>query len=160
LFSPLNQASNLSVRNTGYTMTDPENQAWINSLKSFVPGMVGRSMLPVRAQSCGDCYAFGTSHSITSAYAQANSLDVSDAFSPQRLMNCALVSYDDTSKRVLDSGSGCFGGSSTDLIDMLVHKLGGKMPFPEDEPYVGFQGFCDDPKRKGVDTGKWKFKCL
>jgi len=67
-----------------------EEQAKINDLKSFVPGMVGRELLPVRNQGiCGSCYSFATAHSLSSAYNQANDLGSNYIeFSNQHIMNC------------------------------------------------------------------------
>ena len=141
-----------------------EEQATVNGLKSFQPGMVGREMLPVRNQGqCGSCYSSAASHTISSSYAQENGNSELLVFSNQHFMNCLplkltpLVAEDEYSIEIrkgmyLDSGTGCWGGSAGTIIDMVVY-YGSKVPLLEVEPYIGFQGHCDMTKEM-VDTGK------
>jgi C1A family cysteine protease len=80
----------------------------VMSLKSFVPGMVGRPVLHVRAQGkCGSCYSFGHTHSITSSYLhQHPDEDPRLEFSNQQAMNCLplnrqSLSYSDGASETL-----------------------------------------------------------
>ena len=129
-----------------------EEQAVVNGLKSFQPGMVGRKMLRVRNQSnCGSCYSFSLSHTITSSYAQENPDSDLLVFSNQHLMNCIpLIPGEGNVPQ--DSMTGCWGGGRESVIDMVVY-YGGKVPLLNAEPYLGFQSHCD-LEQEMVDTGK------
>jgi len=140
---------------------DEEDMAEINELKSFVPGMKGRSMQPVRQQGlCGSC-SFAAAHSISSAYNKANpNLEEDAEFANQHIMNCfplgpLLLADEDGNLDVedlyIDSGSGCWGGNVGPVIDMLVAS-GPKLPLRVTEPYIGMQGHCD-MSRELVDIG-------
>jgi C1A family cysteine protease len=125
----------------------------VRKLKSFVPGMVGRPVLRVRDQgTCGSCYSFGTTHSITSSYLhQHPDENPGLEFSNQQAMNCLPLkkhteTYTDgtyqTFDRYLDTGVGCWGGKGNSIYDWLVAN-GSRMPTLETVPYIGFQGGCD-----------------
>lgn len=139
-----------------------EEQEKVNGLKSFLPGMVGREMPPVRSQGrCGSCYSIAAAHTISSSYAQENPDSEMLFFSHQHFMNClpltvyraVTVTENDIPVRV-DSGNGCWGGTASDIIDMVVYG-GGKLPLIEEVPYIGFHGHCDlDGKDNWVDTGR------
>ena len=130
-----------------------EEQAVVNGLKSFQPGMVGRKMLRVRNQSsCGSCYSFAVSHTITSSYAQENPGSDFLVFSNQHLMNCLPLLFPGEGNVPRDGGTGCWGGAGESAIDMVVY-YGGKVPLLKVEPYLGFQGHCNF-EQEMVDTGK------
>lgn len=133
-----------------------EEQAVVNGLKSFQPGMVGRKMLKVRNQSsCASCYSFGASHTITSSYAQENPGPDLLVFSNQHLMNCMPLLFIPGLGNV---GTGCWLGIPESVIDMVVY-YGGKVPLLKDEPYLGFQSHCD-LEQEMIDTGKVFVLCL
>ena len=127
-----------------------EEQAAVNGLKSFQPGMVGREMLPVRNQGqCGSCYSSAASHTISSSYAQENGNSELLVFSNQHFMNCLplklraqtdIFEVEDEDSFVIakdiyrDSGTGCWGGLPQTIIDMVVY-YGSKVPLLEVEPY-------------------------
>jgi hypothetical protein len=136
-----------------------EEQEKVNGLKSFLPGMVGREMPPVRSQGqCGSCYSTAAAHTISSSYAQENPDSEMLFFSHQHFMNCLpltvlAVTENDIPVRA-DGGNGCWGGSASKIIDMVVYG-GGKLPLIEEVPYIGFHGHCDlDGKDNWVDTGR------
>ena len=131
-----------------------EEQAVVNGLKSFQPGMVGRKMFRVRNQSnCGSCYSFSAAHTITSSYAQENPESDLLVFSPQHFMNCMPL----IKGRVGLGGTGCWGASHKKVIDMVVY-YGGKVPVDVVEPYLGVQSHCN-LEQEMVDTGKVRL-CL
>jgi hypothetical protein len=140
-----------------------EEQEKVNGLKSFQPGMVGRRMVPVRNQGhCGSCYSFAAANTITSSYAQENPDSEFLQFSNQHFMNCLPVSIVplldnntgvEKAVQPFDSGTGCWGGLASKVIDMVVY-LGGKLPLLEEEPYIGFHGRCNLDGTNWVDTGK------
>ena len=126
-----------------------EEQAVVNGLRSFQPGMVGRKMLRVRNQSnCGSCYSFSAAHAITSSYAQENPDSDLLVFSEQHLMNCMPLAKDSFGP----AGTGCWAGLTERVIDMVVY-YGGKVPLLEMEPYLGVLSHCN-LEQDMVDTGK------
>lgn len=133
-----------------------EEQETVNGLQSFVPGMVGRGMVRIVNQgACGSCYAAATAHTISSSYAQENP-DSNFLFSRQHFMNCLPLNQFAVTEEVIpvlaDGGSGCWGGSSQKIIDMVVYG-GGKLPLIQQVPYIGFHSHCELDGDM-VDTGK------
>lgn len=145
-----------------------EEQTQVNDLKSFVPGMVGRELLPVRNQGiCGSCYSFATAHSLSSAYNQANELGSNYIeFSNQHIMNCMPlqpvflnVSGDlvaNPEEIYQDASTGCWGGEPDYVINFFLgYGLGEAMPLLETEPYIGFSSLCN-LESDTVPTGKFR----
>jgi hypothetical protein len=139
-----------------------EEQEKVNGLKSFLPGMVGRGMVPVRNQgNCNSCYSFAASHTISSSYAQEHPDSEFLLFSNQHFMNCLplgvapeLDSNNEVQKYIpVDIGTGCWLGNGRAVINMVVYK-GGKLPLIEEQPYIGFQSQCNLDGTNWVDTGK------
>ena len=159
---------NLPSTGSDYEMQGTaEEQAKINDLSSFVPGMVGRELLPVRNQGvCGSCYALGLSHSLSSAYNQANSnpLDFVE-FSSQHIMNCMPLqpvflnvsgALEANSEGVYRDGStGCWGGDADKVIDFFVGAGLKGFPLFETEPYLGVSSHCN-LEQATVPTGKFR----
>ena len=168
-YLPLAGASyNLPSTGSDYEMQGTaEEQAKINDLKSFVPGMVGRELLPVLNQGmCGSCYAFATAHSLSSAYNQANSNPSEFVeFSSQHIMNCmplqpvflnASGDLEANSEGVYQDGlTGCWGGRANAVIDFFVGKGLEALPLIEPEPYLGVSSHCN-LEQATVPTGKFR----
>lgn len=135
-----------------------EEQEKVNGLKSFLPGMVGRGMVPVRNQkNCGSCYSFSVAHTISSSYAQEHPDSEFLVFSNQHFMNCLPVGvgWDSNINKTVnwDEFTGCWGGLEYQVIDMVVY-AGGKLPLLEAQPYIGFHSHCEWDTDNMVDTGK------
>ena len=144
-----------------------EEQAKINDLSSFVPGMVGRKLLPVLNQgACGSCYSFAVAHSLSSAYNQANSNPLEFVeFSNQHIMNCVPlqpvflnvsgVNEANPEGIYKDLFTGCWSGNPTMVIDFLVGAGLEEMPLIVAEPYIGFSSHCN-LESDTVATGKFR----
>ena len=156
-YLPTTKVFNFPSSESDYEMLGTvEEQAKINDLKSFVPGMVARALLPVRGQGiCGSCYAMGTTHSLTSAYNQANELGSNYIeFSIQHIMNCLPLQpvFLNISGEIKanpegiyqDGNTGCWGGNPTMVIDFLLGSgVGASLPLREVEPYLGISSHCN-----------------